>query len=252
VTNHDESVSIHSIHEKKVMKKTAPKISTLTATEIREALNMTQEQIALLCGIDRTLYAHWEKGRRKMPQRMRGFMIELMNWLGSQTEEEQTAMREQQSAYEEMWRTYYLGKLYQLTEELDRARARRDEAVRRYQLRAQMAVKVKSAATDGAQIPAILRPLCELAHPQLTESINRAHLEEILRLELAVSTLQFQIRQLRQWVVKGDSRPTRKAAIHRGSAKGTAAIHRGSTPTQRIGLNHTAPPPHTPHTPADW
>lgn len=199
------------------MKNTAPSISTLTATEIREALNMTQEQMALLCGIDRTHYAHWEKGRKKMPQRMREFMIELMNWLSAETEAEREARREQHITYQEMWRTYYLGRLYQLTEELDSVRARRDEAVRRYHLHAQMAVKVKSAATDGAQIPAILRPLCELAYPQLTESVNRAHLEEILRLELAVSALQFQIRQLKQWVVKTDSRPTRKAAIHRGS-----------------------------------
>jgi len=196
------------------MKKNSPAFSRLTAAELREALHMTQEHMALFFGVDRTTYAQWEIGRRRMPARVRTQMLELMAWLNDQSDAEARARQEQFKAHETVWHRYYLGRLYQLTEELDRVRARRDDAARLYQLRAAMMVKINSAEKEQEKLRSHIHVFCELAGPLLRNSVTQNHLEEMLRLELAVSTLQFQIRQLKQWVVgqnKKQSNPTTNA-----------------------------------------
>ena len=151
----------------------SPAFSRLTAAELREALHMTQEHMALFFGVDRTTYAQWEIGRRRMPARVRTQMLELMAWLNEQTDAEARAQQEQFKEHETIWRRYYLGRLYQLTEELDRVRARRDDAARLYQLRAAMMAKINSAEKEQDKLPSLIHVLCELAGPLLRNSVSR-------------------------------------------------------------------------------
>jgi transcriptional regulator with XRE-family HTH domain len=179
------------------------KEKTLTPHEIREVCGLTQEQMALLSGVDRSTYAHWEIGRRPMPEGVKKLMIDVMHLLSERTPEESRLLRQAHEKHEETWKKYFLGRLYHLIEELEHVRARRDKAVRLYHLRQSMAAKLEASQSHRTTQPKHLNTFCKLAQPQLKQYLHREQLEEILRLELSVATLQFQIRQLKQWVDRG-------------------------------------------------
>jgi|GEM_PF-3442457 len=206
------------------MKKKITHKKSLSLVEVREACGMTQEQFALLCGVDRTLLSHWERGRRSIPAQAKKLMTEVVKLMATETPEEKGLMSKYHQKYAEKWRHYFLGRLYLLTEELDRVRSRRDEAERLYHLRMKMAAKIEAVkhlrvgATDHTSENLVL--FCRLAHKSIHDNLKREPLEEMLRLQLAVATLQFQLRQLGQWIVGEE----KKSKPHKPKASGLGEV----------------------------
>jgi transcriptional regulator with XRE-family HTH domain len=174
--------------KKKKMKEKNPSL-----THLRLLCGISQEQLALLCGVDRTHLAHWQAGRRTLPAAAKKKLANLLMLLTQSNSTAKKKHREMLADDEARATTVMRGKLFQLTEELERQRKRRDELERNYHARLELFAQLSTSIPRDE----ISRGFHQLALKSIHEWMRKESFEELVRLRLVVETLEFQVGWLR-------------------------------------------------------